>query len=525
MKKTALLLLSSFFLLASCEQGGNTPSSSTLPPSSSESVSNAVLETFLENLGTNVGKITVDLQENMVNPYGSADLVPYFYQEYYGTNAVYQDFFDATYGSPDGIMVHGEQGLFHFAIEGESFVLGDPVCFGTSIADAGVPLLSSLADPSFYARGGDSLHYSSVLKNNVPIAAAPWLEVMGITLDEASFATSVDLLLKEDGTGAEVTFTLLSQESGMPVQSILKATIESAGTLAPRAPYANYVSSLPTLMVPTTFRETATRYLASCPRMEGLLPFPTGVSVQYKEETQFNILQISVDGVNLTKTYPAELKAAGFTQKQKIVNGQFITYFALSLDGEEGDPYFTSSLEVQVQYTAGCSYIVVDGALLDKGVTLSNAMLQGWNEGVYNQTEAEGGHELGLSVPLLPDSPFVVSAVHEDITEYVTYLYYSNGINPYLLACFDISLHIEKEEDALAYVDAYQTLLESEGFADQGLTLDQDGKVAAVKGDASSYGIGLSMAPTYDEEGVYQGKLNLTYYAAPTPYVQAFVKA
>ena len=107
----------------------------------------------------------------------------------------------------------------------------------------------------------------------------------------------------------------------------------------------------------------------------------------------------------------------------------------------------------------------------------------------------------------------------------MTYLYYSNGINPYLLACFDISLHIEKEEDALAYVDAYQTLLESEGFADQGLTLDQDGKVAAVKGDASSYGIGLSMAPTYDEEGVYQGKLNLAYYAAPTPYVQAFVKA
>ena len=81
MKKTALLLLSSFFLLASCEQGGNTPSSSPLPPSSSESVSNAVLETFLENLGTNVGKITVDLQENMVNPYGNADLVPYFYQE------------------------------------------------------------------------------------------------------------------------------------------------------------------------------------------------------------------------------------------------------------------------------------------------------------------------------------------------------------------------------------------------------------------------------------------------------------
>ena len=73
MKKTALLLLSSFFLLASCEQGGNTPSSSTLPPSSSESVSNAVLETFLENLGTNVGKIPRDLQESMVEAYDRAE--------------------------------------------------------------------------------------------------------------------------------------------------------------------------------------------------------------------------------------------------------------------------------------------------------------------------------------------------------------------------------------------------------------------------------------------------------------------
>ena len=74
-------------------------------------------------------------------------------------------------------------------------------------------------------------------------------------------------------------------------------------------------------------------------------------------------------------------------------------------------------------------------------------------------------------------------------------------------------------------MDAYRSILESEGFADQGLSFAEDGKVASVKGDASSYGIGLSMAPTYDEEGVYQGKLNLTYYAAPTPYVQAFVKA
>ena len=67
-------------------------------------------------------------------------------------------------------------------------------------------------------------------------------------------------------------------------------------------------------------------------------------------------------------------------------------------------------------------------------------------------------------------------------------------------------------------------MLESEGFADQGLSLTQDGKVAAVKGDASSYGVGLSMAPSY-VDGAYDGTLNLTYYAAPTPYVQVFVKA
>lgn len=524
MKKTSLLLISSLFLLASCKTGGNESSSSPFAPSSSSSQSDTILETFLANLSTNVGKISVELQENMVDPYGDESLIPYFYQEYYGTNAIYQEFFDPEYGDPDGIMVHGDQGIFHFALEGDAFTLGDPVCFGTSIADAGVALLSSLADPSFYVRGADSLHYSSALKNNVPVASAPWLQVMGITLDSSSFATSVDFVLAEDGTGVEATFTLLSQESGMPIPSTLKAKIEGAGTFAPRAAYSSYVASLPTLPVPSAFGDVATAYLSSCPRMAGLLPFPSGVTVQYKEETQFNLLQISVDGVNLSKTYPSELKAAGFAQKQKFANGQFVTYYALSADGEESDPYFTSSLEVQIQYVNGCSYIVVDGALLDKGVTLSNDMLQGWNESVFNAPEATGGYELGLSVPLLPEAPYIVSAIHEDITEYVTYLYYSNGINPYLLGCFDISLSIEKEEDALAFIEAYRTLLAIEGFADQELTLEKNGKVASVKGDASSYGVGLSMAPAYKDEA-YAGTLDLTYYAAPTPYVEVFVAA
>lgn len=517
-------------LLASCGQGGASSSSSGESSIAPPEIDEAPLTAFFANLKTNAARVSTALLDE-----GMTDYAPYVTFDYYGPHAAYQTngeylrelVYEQTGSYPEdlGVLVHGEQGLFNYGLSEEgAFVLGDPIGFGTSLTDAGIALPETLAERSLYARGSDALHYSSALVNNLPIAANAWLSVMGVSFDESTFATGAQFVLNEAGTEATATFSLLTQEGGMPVQSSLKATITLLGSNAAPKAVADYLADLPTLPTPASWGAVAEAYFASFPG-QGAIPFPSAATVQYQEITQFNLLQVAIDGANLSGSYGEELLGASFKRVQVLVDGRPKTVYRRSAEGGEADEYASSMMEVSIQMQGSTTYLVFDGSVTYKGVAALNREWAAWNASDINAPEEEGGMAMGLEIPLLGEAmeKGLASLVYEDITEYLTYLYLQAGVNPYFLKVYSASFAYGAEEEAKSAVESLGAALVENSFADRGkFTLGKDKRIALKKAkDEQSYGVGFDIRLT----GEASSTVELLCYVCPAPYLDVFLDA